>query len=1256
MTMSSSSNKQNRGVGGGRSTNNRGGGRRGRGGRGGVGGGRSGGKPSSGRGNKSPSNKTPHRSNSNGSSTSRTRHSAATAPSTKKDGDLGAASHTVSEEYRIQLTQVLMNLRETDNQDSITMPPDLTNTQRKFVHELARQLGLKSKSYGKGEERRVVISKILAGAGGMNSMMGSFSNDQNGRRDDDDPPLAEDYKNVPRIVVGKSGEDALRRHLKLFPTTPLEQAESKETGSFMLMKDDGVVQDYGTINDVLKTSQESFPQERPKEKTTHEKLMQQRISNHRIAQDEMKANPQYKKMMEQRKKLPAFAYATDICSIVRNKNNRVIILTGDTGCGKSTQVPQFLLDDPEIGPQCSIIVTQPRRISAISVAERVAQERCEPAGNSVGFSVRLESSMSKKTQLLFVTPGVLMKKLHPDSGDNTSEGGRNRLDMTNIIIMDEIHERDKNTEFLMIALQDLIEERNDLQLILMSATMPTRDLAEYWRGVGTRQKDKCNSPSLVDDDWGDEGLMPVEINIPGRTYPVQEFFLEDILMMTGFVDDNANAPDMLQIDADLTSLLSATNQFSITAASTSMPTLIDSTLKCIMCNKSGFSSAEELGSHIAVCCGGGEESMADLEERIRGISIFDSYVSVPEAEDVAAAGVGDDLFDIMENELEDYDDVDDEVLVRKWDGESSFDAGLSSKLTLTEEESLMRYQTMYDDDEVNYDLLLELVRYIDKSSYGDGAVLVFFSGWREISEFALLLETTLPFNDPTKYNVHLLHSGIPSKDQRKVFVKPSRGVRKIVLSTNIAETSVTIEDVAFVIDTGRAKLKSYDPHLKTSTLQDSWISQASAKQRRGRAGRCKAGVCFHLFSRRRHGCMRAFLESELLRTPLEELCLQTKRLNLANGGPDDPDGIPAFLSKAMSPPHSKSITNALELLVNLGAMDEETNELTDLGVCLSALSLEPKVGKMLIMSHLIGCTREAACMAVAMNSKSPFTIPPPHMRKLSDNAKVILSEGSESDQITFLNVIHRRDAVAKRGMSALTSFCRQHYLNASSLNQISNLRTHVSRELESLGFPPCSKQGYHNRNGDSPAFLQASICAGLYPNVAWRRKGDVNFSTITRQKAKTHLSSVNAVKSQPLSTKCQVAENEVELVVFGELVKGKMMFTMDNTTHLVSPLPLLLLCGDLHVRPITFAATETSQKTTQSLLSVDEWLVFLCDPTISSALVVLRNRINAAFKSITSDPSTFADLPAKEKDAVDTLSTVLQSGHRQYLRQRERKR
>ena len=525
----------------------------------------------------------------------------------------------------------------------------------------------------------------------------------------------------------------------------------------------------------------------------------------------------------------------------------------------------------------------------------MASERCEPAGQSVGYSVRLEGRSSKKTQLLFCTPGVLMKRLHPDGDSGSDElgteggggGSINRLSEYTHIIMDEIHERDKNTEFLMIALQELLGEREDLQLILMSATMPTRDLAEYWCGVGRRRlqqmKEKQEiaevdnrehmdsqiqptcSKSLDDDDWGDDGAaMPVEINIPGRTYPVQEFFMEDVLSMTGYVNDaHGDAPDMAQIESDLMSLLTVPKEKASLKgkvgngkknSAAAEPSLfqLDNTLTCVMCNQSGFQSAEEFGTHVALCDGGGTSSMLELEEKVKSLDAskitgFDigaaagSNSAVDDNQEPAVYDVEDDgLLVIMEDDMEDYDEDDEQVIGGKWDGESPFGidtAAPSSKPTLGEEEMLTRYQSMFDDEETNYELVLQLVRYIVKSSYGDGAILIFFSGWADISEFSLLLEDNPPFNDTSSFVVYPLHSGIPSKDQRRVFVRPPNGVRKIILATNIAETSLTIEDVAFVVDTGRAKEKSYDPHLKTSTLQEAWISQASAKQRKGRAGK-----------------------------------------------------------------------------------------------------------------------------------------------------------------------------------------------------------------------------------------------------------------------------------------------------------------------------------------------------------------------------------------------------------------------------------
>eukprot|EP01047_Picozoa_sp_COSAG01_P015643 COSAG01_NODE_784_length_13621_cov_68.866829_18_plen_165_part_00 len=144
-----------------------------------------------------------------------------------------------------------------------------------------------------------------------------------------------------------------------------------------------------------------------------------------------------------------------------------------------------------------------------------------------------------------------------------------------------------------------------------------------------------------------------------------------------------------------------------------------------------------------------------------------------------------------------------------------------------------------------------------------------------------------------------------------------------VLATNIAETSITIDDVVFVVDGGKAKEKTYDPVNNLACLLPAWVSQAAARQRRGRAGRVQAGVCFHLFTREQHAKLSPYQTPELLRTPLEELCLQIKSLRLGR--------IEAFLAKAPEPPSHKTVRNAIELLETIGAMTlDGSEELTPL--------------------------------------------------------------------------------------------------------------------------------------------------------------------------------------------------------------------------------------------------------------------------------------------------------------------------------------
>lgn len=470
-------------------------------------------------------------------------------------------------------------------------------------------------------------------------------------------------------------------------------------------------------------------------------------------------------------------------------------------------------------------------------------------------------------------------------------------------------------------------------------------------------------------------------------------------------------------------------------------------------------------------------------------------------------------------------------------------------------------------------------------------------------------------------------------------------MRKIILATNIAETSVTIDDVAFVIDSGRAKEKNYDPHLKTSTLQTAWISQASAKQRKGRAGRTKAGVAFCLYSRRRHDSFRPFLESELLRTPLEELCLLCKRLGLAPGGEMEENGIPAFLASALSPPHPKSILNGLHLLVEIGAMEPESNDLTHLGKCVAALSLEPRVGKMVIWGYILGVAKATSSMAVAMSHKSPFILPPSSMQRNADQAKVELSQGSESDQITVLNVLQTFDTLARLGrLTSFSNFCRTRYINEPTIKTIADMRGLISRELLSLDFPdPNDMSGPHNRNGRHVdlASLQAAIMAGLYPNVASRISGEANFSTLTKRKARIHISSVNASSGQLLGMKSKVQQGDIELVAFGELVRGSSSFTMSQTSYISSPLPLILLCGNLRVQS-AYQSSTNQKDDPVVVLNLDDSFYFTASQKLASSIMILRRRLNRAFSSLVSNPATgLFDISDTEKSAIETLSALL---------------
>ncbi|CAN8020629.1 unnamed protein product [Ixodes persulcatus] len=207
-----------------------------------------------------------------------------------------------------------------------------------------------------------------------------------------------------------------------------------------------------------------------------------------------------KKMLDERYQLPVYNSYDSILDAIHH--SPIVIIRGATGCGKTTQVPQYILDsyiNQGIGAECCIVVTQPRRISAVSVAERIAEERSEELGQSAGYSVRFESVLPRPYgSILFCTVGVLLRKL---------EAG---LRGVSHVIVDEIHERDVNTDFIMVVIRDMIRAFPQLRVILMSATIDVTLFQAYF--------DNC----------------PV-IEVEGRAHPVQEYFLEDCIELVNFV-------------------------------------------------------------------------------------------------------------------------------------------------------------------------------------------------------------------------------------------------------------------------------------------------------------------------------------------------------------------------------------------------------------------------------------------------------------------------------------------------------------------------------------------------------------------------------------------------------------------------------------------------------------------------------------------------------------------------------------------------
>lgn len=317
-----------------------------------------------------------------------------------------------------------------------------------------------------------------------------------------------------------------------------------------------------------------------------------------------------------------------------------------------------------------------------------------------------------------------------------------------------------------------------------------------------------------------------------------------------------------------------------------------------------------------------------------------------------------------------------------------------------------------------------------------GDLLVFLSGMAEISA---VLEAAQTYASHTQRWVVLpLHSALSVADQDKVFDVAPPGVRKCILSTNIAETSVTIDGIRFVVDSGKVKEMSYDPQAKLQRLQEFWISQASAEQRKGRAGRTGPGVCFRLYAESDYDAFAPYAVPEIRRVALDALVLQMKSMSVG-----DPRTFPFI-----EPPPPASLETAILYLQDQGALDS-SEALTPIGSLLAQLPVDVVIGKMLILGSMFRLAEPVLTIAAALSVQSPFT------RSAQSNLECAAArrplESDQGDPFTLFNVFNNWVQVKSERSRNSRKWCRRRGIEEHRLYEMANLRRQFKELLEDHG-------------------------------------------------------------------------------------------------------------------------------------------------------------------------------------------------------------
>nr|XP_018900737.1 PREDICTED: probable ATP-dependent RNA helicase YTHDC2 [Bemisia tabaci]XP_018900738.1 PREDICTED: probable ATP-dependent RNA helicase YTHDC2 [Bemisia tabaci] len=1054
------------------------------------------------------------------------------------------------DQFKAAFAQSLKSFLQS-KETALEFPCSLSRLERKYIHTSCRFSHLKTKSIGKGANRFITVLK----------------------REGLPNNLLENNLNLS-VPAKKQIHDLLRQ-------CPLTLAERE--GLLPLSKRDKST-DGRETSKILGRLSSGIPIVPP-----------------------LKANPEF---IQSRNALPVMAMKDLIMDTI-NKN-QVTIICGETGSGKTTQVPQLIMDRcSRLEKPCRIICSQPRRISAVSVSERVALERGDNVGFTVGYQIRLESRCSPKTILTYCTNGVLLRTLM---------GSSNSLSRVTHLIIDEVHDRDRLSDFILITIRNYLVKYPDLRLILMSATIDTNLFSSYFNNC------------------------PV-INVPGKLFDVKQYFLEDILKNTRYMSDamvknqrrvtkqiknlKIDAFDINQMTMGLMDDNPQDEESNDTSEEVSVIAVADEALSNAWLSGCDSSFSQLMHLYLSEdvpinyqhsdtgltalmvaasrgCLNVVEQLLslgADLDLKSNnGMTVFDWASRVEE-------------YHILEV-LQAYKVYFDEIQNNKLLDRNIIELA-DTELSKEDAELLSLYQQTVSDESVDSDLILILIYNIHVANQ-PGSILVFLPGYDDIVNLReKLLDHESNFTKDGMANLMILtlHSKMQTCDQQKVFKPTPPNTRKVILSTNIAETSVTIDDVVFVIDSGKVKEKMFNALNGISTLKSIWISQASANQRKGRAGRTQPGVCYHLFSRAHYNAMQKYPTPEILRFPLQELCLYTKLL-----APTDMP-IADFLSYALEPPSPLITANAIHFLKAIDALGPN-EELTELGHHLLDLPCEPKYAKILLYSVVLKCLDPILTIISCLVCRDPFMLPRQmHLKKAVSEIRKEFSADTLSDHMALLKVFQAWQVA--RSTHKEWSFCSENFVSAATMEMIIGVRTHLLGQLRASGF--VKSQGHAeirelNVNSENWAVVKAAIVGGLYPNIIKVDRLLKTLRTENEPKVAFHSSSClrGYVKMSDDTPSVSISSLPTDCMVFEEMSRVGKSALVSSVT-LVTPITIALFAGPQRVTAAAFDNDEVPNLYADSnsdseeedekegvVLKLDEWLSFVTTPEIKALILNLR--------------------------------------------------